>query len=409
MTRVLYLSYDGMCDPLGGSQVLPYLFGLSRLGHRISLISFEKPERTREERILVRRACDEAGIDWHPLPYHKRPPVLSAMYDVQQMRRLAARLHRREHFDLVHCRSYLAALVGLTMKRRFGTRFLFDMRGFWADERVDGKIWNLRNPVIRTVYRYFKRREADFLREADHIISLTEAGQRILIDRRKGAEGPPITIIPCCVDFEAFPPVDEEMRDEARKTLGIPAESRVAVYLGSFGSWYLVEEMMDFFRAQLEREPNATFLIISREPSDAILHCARMRGVPEDRIVVRPATRSEVPRFAAAADYGLFFIKPVFSKAASSPTKMGELLALELPIVANGNVGDVATIMEETGAGTVVNEFDRASYDRALNDLAALRPDMTRWRAKARKWFDLKTGVDRYDGIYRELAAKADA
>ena len=40
----LYLSYDGMCDPLGGSQVLPYVVGLARLGHRLDLISFEKPE-----------------------------------------------------------------------------------------------------------------------------------------------------------------------------------------------------------------------------------------------------------------------------------------------------------------------------------------------------------------------------
>ena len=113
--RVLYLSYDGMCDPLGGSQVLPYLFGLAERGHRITLVSFEKPERSDAERQEVRRACAASGIDWHPLPYHKRPPLLSSMYDVRQMRRLAGDLHRRERFDLVHCRSYLPALVGLKM------------------------------------------------------------------------------------------------------------------------------------------------------------------------------------------------------------------------------------------------------------------------------------------------------
>ena len=42
---------------------------------------------------------------------------------------------------------------------------------------------------------------------------------------------------------------------------------------------------------------------------------------------------------------------PVFSKKASSPTKMGEFLALELPIVTNGGVGDVSRIMYETAAG----------------------------------------------------------
>jgi len=179
MTKVLYLSYDGMCDPLGGSQVLPYLFGLAKRGHQISLISFEKPERTTGERAEVAAACEAAGISWHRLPYHKRPSVLSAMYDVWQMRKLAERLHRKERFDLVHCRSYLAAMVGLGMKRRYGTHFLFDMRGFWADERVDGRIWNLSNPVFRAVFSYFKRREADFLAEADHIVSLTEEGKKI--------------------------------------------------------------------------------------------------------------------------------------------------------------------------------------------------------------------------------------
>ena len=152
---VLYLSYDGMCDPLGGSQVLPYLFGLAKRGHQIDLISFEKPERTDEERATVADACADAGIRWRPLRYHKRPPVLSAMYDVHRMNRLADRLHRERHFDIVHCRSYLPALTGLRMKRRLGLRFIFDMRGFWADERVDGRIWNLKNPLLWAVYTYF--------------------------------------------------------------------------------------------------------------------------------------------------------------------------------------------------------------------------------------------------------------
>src|SRR5436190_549502 len=101
--RALYLSYDGMCDPLGGSQVLPYLIGLAKLGHRISLISFEKPERSADERTAIAQICTKTGISWHPLAYHKRPPLLSSMYDVRRMQRLAARLHRRQPFDLVHC------------------------------------------------------------------------------------------------------------------------------------------------------------------------------------------------------------------------------------------------------------------------------------------------------------------
>jgi glycosyltransferase involved in cell wall biosynthesis len=402
--KVLYISYDGMCDPLGGSQVLPYLFGLAKRGHQISLISFEKPERTRDERDAIARACAAAGISWYPLAYHKRPPLLSSIYDVRQMQRLASRLHKKRSFDLVHCRSYLSALVGLRMKRRFGVPFIFDMRGFWADERVDGRIWNLANPLFRAVYNYFKKREAEFLNEADHVVSLTEEGKRVLLARRARPEaGPPITVIPCCVDFDAFPAVTSTDRAAARRLLGIERHAKVATYLGSFGSWYMVDEMLDFFRVQLERAPDALFLIISREPPDEIIAAARARGVPPERLIVRPASRAEVPKLVAAADYGLFFIKPVFSKKASSPTKMGEFLALELPIVTNGKVGDVARIMAEVGAGVVVDKFDDESYHKALDELDKLMPDMDRWRAAARRWFDLENGVDRYNAIYKRL------
>jgi glycosyltransferase involved in cell wall biosynthesis len=281
--------------------------------------------------------------------------------------------------------------------------FVFDMRGFWADERVDGRIWNLSNPLFRAVFAYFKRREAEFLAAAGQVISLTEEGRRILLQRRGGADGPPIAVIPCCVDFDAFPPITRKDRAAARKLLGIGAKATVAAYLGSWGSWYLTGEMLDFFTVQLERDPAATFLVVSREPRDRIVAEAASRGIPTDRMIVHPASRADVPKLVAAADYGLFFIMPVFSKKASSPTKMGEFLSLELPVVTNGGVGDVEGILAETGAGVVVRSFDSAGYRQALDALTALKPDMKRWRSAARRWFDLATGVERYDAIYHAL------
>ena len=137
----LYLSYDGMTDPLGQSQVIPYLVGLAREGYRIHLVSFEKPERFAAGRARIAERLASAGIEWHPLPYTRRPPVLSTVRDVVRMRRLVERLHARHRFELVHCRSYVAALAGLALKERHGVKFVFDMRGFWPDERVVGGTW----------------------------------------------------------------------------------------------------------------------------------------------------------------------------------------------------------------------------------------------------------------------------
>ena len=404
--RVLYLSYDGMCDPLGGSQVLPYLFGLAQRGHAISLISFEKPGRTADERTAVAKECADAGIAWHPLPYRKRPPVLSTMADVVQMQRLAAQLYRRTPFDIVHCRSYLTALVGLKMKQRFGTRFLFDMRGFWADERLEGGSWPSTNPIFRAVYTYFKSQERSFWREADAMISLTKAGKEFI--EASEPDAAPISVIPCCVDFDVFKPAAKAKRAEARRQLGIGKDDPVLGYVGSLGGNYMLSEMLEFYRAYRERYGAAKFLFVTQVPEEEIRAAANKKGVSPADLVIRSSSRAQVPFYLAAADHGIAFKQPSFSAKACSPTKLGEMIALEIPVVANSGVGDVEQVIEETGAGVIVRSFSETAYRQGLDALQAVKPNL-RWRKATRGWFDLNAGIDRYEEIYRRLTARKHA
>ena len=77
--QVLYLSYDGMTDPLGQSQVLPYIIGLTQKGYRFHLISFEKPDRFKLHKEEIFKICKVNNITWVPLLYTKRPPLLSTI------------------------------------------------------------------------------------------------------------------------------------------------------------------------------------------------------------------------------------------------------------------------------------------------------------------------------------------
>ena len=43
--KILYISYDGMTDPLGQSQVINYLIGLTKYGYIFHILSFEKKEK----------------------------------------------------------------------------------------------------------------------------------------------------------------------------------------------------------------------------------------------------------------------------------------------------------------------------------------------------------------------------
>lgn len=403
--KVLYITYDGLTDPLGGSQILPYLTGLAALGHRITILSCEKPGRIAKDGLSIRQMCERAQISWHPLDYHKKPPILSSAFDAAALQRAAIKLHRRERFDLVHCRSYIPARAGMALNRACGVRFLFDMRGFWPDEKVEGRNWDLANPLYAAVYRYFKRLETRLLITADHIISLTEAGRKQLVARPELAEqGKPITVIPCCVDFDHFPLATAPSRQAARNQLAVEADAAVLAYLGSLGSWYMLDEMLEFFKTYASRRRNARFLFITLDDPQSIRLAAADHGIDPRQLVIRAASRDGVRQLIAAADLGIFFIKPVFSKTASSPTKMGEMLAAGLPTIANVGVGDVEQIIDEMECGVVVREFTPEHYEAALDQLEQLAGNAGSRRMRAEKLFDVRLGIERYDRIYRELA-----
>lgn len=405
---ILYISYDGLTDPLGRSQVLPYLIGLSAKGHRFTILSCEKPARMAAEGETVRRICEEAGIEWAPLRYHKQPPVLSGLWDSMMMERAAIRLHQRTPFDIVHCRSYLPAAAGLALKRRFGVRFLFDMRGYWPEEKVEAGSWPQSNPLFRAVYGHMKRLETKLLAGADHIVTLTRISEPQLRERPalRGRDAP-IATIPCCADFDHFPLITPQARAAARSALGIAQDTPLLAYLGSIGAWYMLDEMLDFFAAYRARHPAARLLFVTHQSRDSLEAAAAARGIDPDRIVVRPASREQVPQLMAAADAGLFFIKPVPSKMASSPTKMAEMMAMGLPIVTNGGVGDVAEIVAESGCGVVVDRFDRGAYEAAVARLERLHTSPERIRAAGLRRFDAAEGIARYDAVYRALLEPA--
>jgi hypothetical protein len=161
---ILYLTYDGLNDPLGQSQILPYLEGLARKGYGITVISFEKSASA--DSFVRLRSAMKAGEDKKPtansqqlraiqLNYHKSPPVLSTLYDIYLLKKAVKKAFKNQQIDIIHCRSYITSLVGLWARRKYGVKFIFDMRGFWADERVEGGLWNLKNPVFKSYLSVF--------------------------------------------------------------------------------------------------------------------------------------------------------------------------------------------------------------------------------------------------------------
>lgn len=405
--NTLFISYDGMTDPLGQSQVIPYLSGLSKSGISVTLLSFEKEERYLQNKDKIAALLTANGIAWEPLSYTKKPPVLSTVWDVIRMHRRAVKLHQQKNFAVIHCRSYISALAGLYMKRNYATKFIFDMRGFWADERVDGGLWRLSNPLYKTIYDFFKRKEIAFLQAADHTISLTQNAKNEILSWPQFAGRPiPIQVIPCCADLQKFSTtsVHQTLRAQLMQQFGYSEQDTVLSYLGSLGTWYMLDEMLDLFKVLLTRHSNIKFLFITADEPEMVYSRARQKGIDESRIKVVASPYDRVATYLSLSKLSVFFIKPAYSKKASSPTKQGELMAMGIPMICNRGIGDVDSILDDTGAGYSIDSFTEAEYEKVSDHLQQiLDTDKEKIKAGAYKYYSLIEGVKKYRSVYEAL------
>ncbi len=401
--RVLYITYDGLTDPLGQSQILPYLKGLSEYGYQFTILSFEKKDRFSREKKVIEKLTSESGITWVPLTFTSKPPLLSKFYDAIKMRAKAVQLHRQQNFDMVHCRSYIAADVGLYLKKKFGIKFFFDMRGFWADEKKDGS-WNVSNPVFNRIYRYYKKKETQYLKHADYIISLTEAGKKEMMCWPSFDRSVPLQVIPCCADMDHFSLTDIHQKKSSRKELNIPDAALVVSYLGSIGTWYMLEEMLALFKQIKEKYSTALFLFITHSHPDQIYSKAAALGISGSDLIIKEASRSDVPWLIKASDINISFIKPTYSKISSSPTKLGEVLSMGIPVIANSGVGDVEEMIKDAQAGYILHQFNEKEFQNAVDAIPSLlQKDPQSIRAKAEAIYSLKRGISLYLECYGSL------
>lgn len=406
---VLYITYDGLTDPLGQSQILPYLQHLCKEGYRFTIISFEKQARLNKEGKLIQSIVDAAGIRWVPLIFTAKPPILSKVWDRWRMWQKAKALYLQHCFDLVHCRSYVAAETGLRLKKQYGVKMLFDMRGFWADEKVDNGQWNQQHLFFRKLYRHYKKKEKAFLLSADAIVSLTHAAKNHLLQQPL-FKNLIIEVIPCCADLDHFNyhNIGYAQVQQIRAELKLPAGAKVITYLGSVGGWYMTQEMFAFFKQLLQAKPEYYMLVLTKDDPGKIKSEAAACGVDLSKLIITYATRQQLPLYLAVSNCSIFFIRNTFSKIASSPTKHAELMGMGLPVICN-DIGDTGHIISQTGTGMLVLAFDETTLLRAVNNIATIEGiNKAHIRQCAYTYFDLQKGTAAYASLYRSLFDIAD-
>jgi glycosyltransferase involved in cell wall biosynthesis len=269
------------------------------------------------------------------------------------------------------------------------------MRGFWADERVDGGLWSKDGRL----YRIAKALERKYLLAADEVVTLTRASAaEIARFPYLQARLPSITVIPTCADLERFSRQPE------------PAHDFTFGFVGQASLWSLFDGVVACFQAIAAILPEARFLIVNRGEHDFIRVRLAAHGADMSRVELVAAEHRDMPRLISRMHAAAAIRRPAYSQLACAPTKLAEYLGCGVPCLVNAGVGDVVEIVEADRTGVVLRDLDAASVREAAERLVALarEPDITaRCVEAAHRRFSLTDGVSSYRAIYARLTGEA--
>lgn len=390
MTPTLYLTRNGLLEPLGQSQVMAYLRGLSK-DYRITLITYEKDEDWADaHRVAQARAeCERLCIRWLPQRFLPRPRFIAPALSMLRMVWLVRREVRQEKVRLIHARSYIPATVAMIVGRMTGAPFIFDMRALWPEELITAG--RLRRGSL--MHRAIVAAERVCLGRAAAVVSLTHAAVEHLnriypveMARQR------VTVIPTCADLDRFVPATDR------------PDRRVIGCLGTvLSGWFRLDWLAAFIYVVARRDPDLTFDLTTRDDPAKVR--AAIGGGPDlqTRLHIAPSPSNRVQEVLQGQMASVMFFTDGLGKLGSSPTRMAEILGCGLPVVANEGVGDVARIIRTYRVGVLAEGSGAAEMDAAWDELQDLLsdPDLAaRCRKAAEEVFSLVSGTTAYHDLY---------
>tara|TARA_Y200000002_G_scaffold131739_1_gene108568 strand:+ start:53751 stop:54974 length:1224 start_codon:yes stop_codon:yes gene_type:complete len=391
--KILYLTRTGLLEPLGQSQVLNYMRGLSK-DYIINVISYEKPEDFSDKVSMdnVKSDCEAHQIRWLPQLFQTKRSFFVFVVNFLKMIWIVRREVRQEGINLIHARSYIPAFVALIANKLTSVPFIFDMRALWPEELINSGRIKRRS----FLHRFILIVERLCLLKSVAVVSLTNAAINYLKSVYPyEMKDKNIVVIPTCANLNKFIPINNSNYHKTHGCIGTV-----------LSSWFLKDWLANWFQVVAMHDPNASFEIVTRDLAKNVRAIIDPTNKLEKRLNIYSQQSEEMPSVLQRHDLSIMFFTKGLSKLGSAPTRMAEALGCGLPIVVNEGVGDVADIVRKYNVGIVVEEGTKEHMKKAFESFLILLKDPElndRCRNTAEILFSLDYGIKSYDKIYKSV------
>ena len=395
MKKILYITRNGLLEPLGQSQVLSYL-GLLSKTYQFHVISFEKQKDIRNDAHYqeIQSICNRNNIQWTPLVYFENRRVWSVLKGFIQLTLICVKSIKHDSVDFIHARSYFPAFVALFMHKIFKTPFVFDMRALWPEELVEAG--RLKEKSVS--WKLIKSLEKKCLKKAFAVVSLTHAALSHLhkIYPEYSLKEKSI-VIPTCANLDRFTLKDRKFSEDY---------ITISCVGSMLSGWFKINTLKSVVAYMLENYNTVKFEFLTRDKEDILILKIDPENRWPDRIHIEPVLFRDMPKRLVKHDGSVFFFTPNTSKLGSSPTRMAEILGVGIPVLTNSGVGDVGAIVGEFGVGELLNSLDPNEVKASCDNFMKLmqKQDIAKTcRKTAEDLFSLESGVNKYQQAYNLL------
>ncbi len=295
---------------------------------------------------------------------------------------------------IVSSPTFFSVLTAWWWCRWRGVPYVFEVRDLWPAVFVDLGV--LKN---RLIIRVLEAVEMFLYRRAARVVTVTRTFADHIAARGIARER--LGVVTNGVDEARFQPGprDEEL------ALAEGLEGRfVVLYLGAHGISHALARILDAARLLSDLPDVRIVLVGEGAEKAALVEKARAEGI--DNVVFHAGVpKDDVSRWYRLADVGLVPLRDVPLFDTFIPSKMFELMAAGVPIVASVR-GEARGILERGGGAVVVDPEDAQAIADAIRSLRADRDRGARLAQSGRRFVEAEYTRTRLGRDYLRLLAE---